>query len=84
MFPLLTVTTADRVGAAWTDRAIGLERAASAAESAALPALIGLLIGSLGSQVFAPALLGTNGAEHSRIRLGPAGRPSWSSIWSEA
>jgi fucose permease len=57
MFPLLTLTTRDRVGAAWTDRAIGLQSAASAAGSATLPALIGLLIGPFGSQVIAPSLL---------------------------
>jgi fucose permease len=56
MFPLLTLTTAERVGAAWTDRAIGLQSAASAAGSATLPALIGLLIGAFGSQVIAPSL----------------------------
>jgi fucose permease len=57
MFPLLTLTTAERVGAGWTDRAIGLQSAASAAGSATLPALIGLLIGAFGSQVIAPSLL---------------------------
>jgi fucose permease len=57
MFPLLTLTTRDRVGAAWTDRAIGLQSAASAAGSATLPALVGLLIGPFGSQVIAPSLL---------------------------
>jgi fucose permease len=57
MFPLLTLTTRDRVGAAWSDRAIGLQSAASAAGSATLPALIGLLIGPFGAQVIAPSLL---------------------------
>ena len=57
MFPLLTLTTPERVGAAWTDRAIGLQSAASAAGSATLPALIGLLIGPFGSRVIAPSLL---------------------------
>jgi fucose permease len=57
MFPLLTLTTRDRVGAAWADRAIGVQSAASAAGSATLPALIGLFIGSFGSQVIAPCLL---------------------------
>jgi fucose permease len=57
MFPLLTLTTSDRVGAAWADRAIGLQSAASAAGSATLPALIGLLIGPFGSGVIAPCLL---------------------------
>jgi fucose permease len=57
MYPLLTLTTPERVGASWTDRAIGLQSAASAAGSATLPALIGLLIGPFGSQVIAPSLL---------------------------
>jgi fucose permease len=57
IFPLLTLTTPERVGAAWADRAIGLQSAASAAGSATLPALIGLLIGPIGSQVIAPSLL---------------------------
>ncbi len=57
MFPLLTLTTPERVGAAWTDRAIGLQSAASAAGSATLPALIGLVIGPFGSEVIAPSLL---------------------------
>jgi fucose permease len=57
MFPLLTLTTPERVGAGWTDRAIGLQSAASAAGSATLPALIGLLIGPFGSEVIAPSLL---------------------------
>jgi fucose permease len=55
MFPLLT--TMDRVGEAWTDRAIGLQSAASTAGAATLPALIGLLIGPFGPQVIAPSLL---------------------------
>jgi MFS family permease len=57
MFPLLTLTTRDRVGAAWSDRAIGLQSAASAAGSATLPALIGFLIGPFGAAVIAPCLL---------------------------
>jgi fucose permease len=57
MSPLLTLTTRDRVGAAWADRAIGLQSAAASAGSATLPALIGLLIGQFGAQVVAPSLL---------------------------
>lgn len=57
MFPLLTLTTSDRVGDAWTDRAIGLQSAASTAGAATLPALIGFLIGPFGTQVIAPGLL---------------------------
>ena len=57
MFPLLTLTTSDRVGDVWTDRAIGLQSAASTAGAATLPALIGFLIGPFGTQVIAPGLL---------------------------
>ena len=57
MFPLLTLTTSDRVGDVWTDRAIGLQSAASTAGAATLPALIGVLIGPFGTQVIAPGLL---------------------------
>ena len=57
MFPLLTLTTRDRVGDAWADRAIGLQSAASTAGAATLPALIGFLIGPFGPQVIAPSLL---------------------------
>jgi fucose permease len=57
MFPLLTLTTKARVGDAWTDRAIGLQSAASTAGAATLPALIGFLIGPFGPQVIAPSLL---------------------------
>jgi fucose permease len=57
MFPLLTLTTRDRVGDAWTDRAIGLQSAASTAGAATLPALIGVLIGPFGAEVIAPCLL---------------------------
>jgi fucose permease len=57
MFPLLTLTTKDRVGAAWTDRAIGVQSAAATAGSATLPAVIGLLIGPFGPEVIAPSLL---------------------------
>jgi MFS family permease len=57
MAPLLTLTTSDRVGAVWADRAIGLQSAASSAGSAILPALIGFLIGPFGTPVIAPSLL---------------------------
>ena len=57
MFPLLTLTTKDRVGDTWTDRAIGLQSSASTAGAATLPALVGFLIGPFGPQVIAPSLL---------------------------
>ncbi|CAA9296857.1 MAG: hypothetical protein AVDCRST_MAG61-777 [uncultured Friedmanniella sp.] len=57
LFPLLTLTTPDRVGSDFSDRAIGLQGAASAAGAATFPALIGLLIGPVGTGVVAPCLL---------------------------
>jgi MFS family permease len=57
MYPLLTLTTRDRVGADLADRAIGVQAAASALGSATLPALVGLLIAPLGAGVIAPCVL---------------------------
>lgn len=57
VFPLLTLTTADRVGRAHADRAIGLQTGASALGGALIPAGIGLLIGRLGVEAVGPALL---------------------------
>ncbi|MEJ3744439.1 MFS transporter [Actinomycetes bacterium KLBMP 9797] len=57
MFPLLTLTTADRVGAARADRSIGLQVAAAAAGSALLPAAAGWLIAHSGPAALAPCLL---------------------------
>ena len=50
VFPLLTLTTG-------TSRMVGLQVAASAAGSAALPAGLGLVIGAAGAQVLGPSLL---------------------------
>jgi MFS family permease len=57
MYPLLMLTTKDRVGADLADRAVGVQGAASALGAATLPALIGLLIGPLGAEVIAPCVL---------------------------
>jgi fucose permease len=57
VFPLLTLTTADRVGEGGAAMAVGLQTAASAIGSAALPSGIGLVIGVAGAQVTGPALL---------------------------
>jgi fucose permease len=57
VFPLLTLTTADRVGEGGAEMAVGLQTAASAIGSAALPSGIGLVIGVAGAQVTGPALL---------------------------
>jgi fucose permease len=60
IFPLLTLTTAQRGGAAdatGTTRTVGLQVAASAIGSAALPAVLGLAIGAFSARVLAPFLL---------------------------
>ncbi|MFE1957250.1 MFS transporter [Streptomyces sp. NPDC059479] len=57
MFPLLTLTTAERVGQDDADRTIGLQIAASKIGSAVLPAGMGLLIQHAGATTLAPALL---------------------------
>ena len=56
IFPLLTLTTSDRVGASATT-AVGLQVAASAVGGAALPSGIGLVIGAVSAWTLAPALL---------------------------
>jgi fucose permease len=57
VFPLLTLTTADRVGAGGATAVVGIQVAASAVGSAALPAGVGLAIGAAGALVLGPALL---------------------------
>jgi fucose permease len=60
VFPLLTLTTAGRVGAGdvtGTTRTVSLQVAASAIGGAALPAGIGLAIGAVNARVLAPSLL---------------------------
>jgi fucose permease len=57
VFPLLTLTTAERVGDRHADRAIGVQIAAAALGGAALPAGIGALIGRLGPEVLGPSLV---------------------------
>ncbi|MGC4759670.1 MFS transporter [Micromonospora trifolii] len=57
VFPLLTLTTADRVGAAHADRAIGLQIGASGVGAALVPAGLGVLIGNTSVQVLGSALL---------------------------
>jgi fucose permease len=56
IFPLLTLTTSDRVGAN-AATAVGLQVAASAVGGAALPSGIGLVIGAVSAWALAPALL---------------------------
>lgn len=62
MFPLLTLTTADRVGAARADRSIGLQVAAAAAGSALAPAAAAWLIAQAGTATLAPFLLALTAA----------------------
>jgi fucose permease len=60
IFPLLTITTAQRTGAdvSGTTRAVGLQVAASTIGSAVVPASIGLAIGAFDAGVLASSLLG--------------------------
>ena len=60
IFPLLTITTAQRTGpasATQTTRTVSLQVAAATAGSALLPAAVGLVIGTFHAGVLAPALL---------------------------
>ncbi|MFF0315903.1 MFS transporter [Micromonospora sp. NPDC005252] len=57
VFPLLTLTTADRVGAAHADRAIGLQIGAAGVGAALVPTGLGVLISNVSVQVLGPALV---------------------------
>ncbi|TDB88439.1 MFS transporter, partial [Micromonospora fluostatini] len=57
VFPLLTLTTADRVGAAHADRTIGLQIGASSLGVSAIPAGIGVLLSRISVETLGPALL---------------------------
>jgi MFS family permease len=57
MFPLLTLTTGERVGPRYADRAVGIQAAASAAGAATLPAAAGILIDRYGAAVLGPCLV---------------------------
>ncbi|MFI6067761.1 MFS transporter [Micromonospora sp. NPDC051227] len=57
VFPLLTLTTAERVGAKHADRAIGLQIGAAGIGAALVPAGLGVLIGQTSVQVLGSALL---------------------------
>lgn len=56
VFPLLTLTTAERVGGVAVPAAVGLQVAASAVGAAALPSGVGLLIG-VSARALGPSLL---------------------------
>lgn len=57
VFPLLTLTTAERVGAGHADRAIGLQIGVAGAAGALVPGGIGVLISRVDVEVLGPALL---------------------------
>jgi fucose permease len=57
IFPLFTLTTAQRVGASGTTVTVSLQTGASSIGSAALPAAIGLSIGAFTATALAPQLL---------------------------
>ena len=57
VFPLLTLTTADRVGAAHADRAIGLQIGAAGLGGALVSAGIGVLIGRFSVEALGPSLV---------------------------
>lgn len=81
VFPLLTLTTADRVGAAHADRAIGLQIGAAGLGAALVPGGLGVLIDALSVQVLGPALVVLAVALFVLYELGarrptrPVGRP---------
>ncbi|HEY8458531.1 MAG TPA: MFS transporter [Actinopolymorphaceae bacterium] len=59
MFPLLTLTTAERVGAGAADRTVGLQFATSAVAGAVVPGItVGSLAAVFGPQVVGPFLVG--------------------------
>jgi fucose permease len=57
VFPLFTLTTAQRTGAADVTGMVSLQVASSAVGSAAIPAALGLAIGAVDARVLAPVLL---------------------------
>jgi fucose permease len=57
VFPLLTLTTADRVGADQAGPAVGMQIGAASLGAVACPALVGLLVGRFGTDVIAPSFL---------------------------
>ncbi|MBE1488813.1 MFS transporter [Plantactinospora soyae] len=57
VFPLLTLTTAERVGQRHADRAIGVQIGAAGVGAALLPAAFGVLIGRTSVAALGPALV---------------------------
>ncbi|SCG73248.1 MFS transporter [Micromonospora coxensis] len=56
VFPLLTLTTAERVGAAHADRVIGVQIGAAGLGAALVPAGLGVLLGNTSVTLLGPAL----------------------------
>ncbi|MFJ6197729.1 MFS transporter [Micromonospora sp. NPDC092111] len=56
VFPLLTLTTAERVGAAHADRAIGVQIGAAGIGAALIPAGLGVLLGDISVRLLGPVL----------------------------
>ncbi|MEV0394805.1 MFS transporter [Polymorphospora rubra] len=57
VFPLLTLTTAERVGVEHADRTIGLQIGAAGLGGAAIPAGVGVLLGRVDVELLGPALV---------------------------
>jgi fucose permease len=57
VFPLLTLTTADRVGAEHADRAIGMQIGGAGLGGAVIPAGVGVLLGHRGVDLLGPSLV---------------------------
>jgi fucose permease len=76
IFPLFTLTTAQRVGASGTTLTVSLQTGASAIGSAALPAGIGLSIGVFTAGALAPQLLVLSLTMYVLFRLLTKGRES--------
>jgi fucose permease len=57
VFPLMVLTTADRVGVEHADRAIGVQVGAAGLGGAVLPAAIGVVLGRVGVEALGPSLL---------------------------
>ena len=75
VFPLFTLTTAQRVGASGTTVTVSLQTGASAIGSAALPAVIGLSIGAFTAGALAPQLLVLSLTMYILFRLLSRARP---------
>jgi fucose permease len=57
VFPLLTLTTAERVGAEFAGPAVGMQVGAASLGAVIFPGAIGLLVGRYGTDVLAPSFL---------------------------